>query len=222
MLSYVKEMTTQTSSSKTNNFLTTPLGILVAIIFFPFFFTYWIYKRNWNPKIKWAFMIGFWSLIFIAEITDYPQKTTLSKPNTSVEKIQPAKEISQAVSPAFDKNLGNNYIAAKYAKQFMDFANQMSPGVIRGIYLELLPSDPAGRPEEDYKKSISASSLTVIVNPLYWNIANNSTKKSFITTSLNEMKKLFFGSPRLTINNGSEIVATGELSPKGDPIITLN
>lgn len=205
------------SASTKNNFLGTPLGILLAIIFFPFFFTWWVYKRNWNPKIKWAFMLCFWSLILIAEITNYPQKSTAVTP-------QPAPEISYTLisgtpppptitGQTFDKNRGNNYISAKYAQQYMDFANKMAPGAIQNVYLELSPADPAGKTD---------SFLTVTVNSFYWNTTNDSTKKSLIAAAINELKNTFSGYPHIIVKIGSKTVATGELpSGSGDPVITL-
>jgi len=209
-----------------NNFLGTPLGILLSIIFFPFFFTWWVYKRNWNPKIKWAFMLGFWSLILIAEITNYPQKSAVSTKQRDIIAVtpHPASKISGTLisgtspsptitHPPFDKNRGNNYISAKYAQQYMDLANKMAPGAIQNVYLELSSADPAGKTD---------SFLTVTVNSFYWNTTNESTKKSLVTACINELKNTFLGYPHLIVKIGSKTVATGELpSLSGNPVVTL-
>ncbi len=211
------------STSTKDNFLGTPLGILLAIIFFPFFFTWWVYKKNWNPRIKWAFMLGFWSLILIAEITNYPQKNAVSTRQKDIIAVtpQPVSEISISGTPPsltityppFDKNRGNNYISAKYAQQYMDFANKMAPGAIQNVYLELSPADPDGKTD---------SFLTVTVNSFYWNTANDSTKKALVAACINELKNIFSGYPHLIVNNGTKTVATGELpSLSGDPVVTL-
>lgn len=205
------------STSTKNNFFGTPLGILLAIIFFPFFFTYWVYKRNWNPKIKWGFMLGFWLLIFIAEVTNYPfeQEKISNQKDTVTAAPLPTLKISPALTtyPSFDKNRGNNYISAKYAKQYMDFANKMAPGAIQNVYLELSPADPAGKTD---------SFLTVTVNSFYWNSTNDSTKKSLVAACINELRNIFSGYPHVIVNNGTKTVATGELpSLSGDPIVTL-
>lgn len=224
------------STQTKNNFLGTPQGILLAVIFFPFFFTWWVYKRNWNPKIKWAFMIGFWSLILIAEITNYPRKeilvTNQKDTTTNVQPASQAPEISISNTspspiitltyPPFDKNHGNNFFSAKYAKEYIDLANKTAPGAIKDVYLKLLPEDPAGKTEEQYKKSVSETFLTVTINPFYWNITDTPTKNKLITAAINELKNTFSGYPHLIINNGTKTLATGELtSLNGEPKVTL-
>lgn len=185
-----------------------PLKIFLAIIFFPFFFTYWVYKQNWDPKIKLGFILGFWSLVVISQVSNTPQDTTATTTQYSSE--APAITVTY---PPFDKKFGNNYISAKYAKQYMDFANKTAPGAIKNVYLELSPADSTGKTD---------SFLTVTVNSTYWNITNESTKKKAITTCIITLRNTFSGYPHVTINDGTKIVATGELpSLNGDPKITL-
>jgi hypothetical protein len=196
------------SNPTKKNFFKTPLGIFLAIIFFPLFFTYWVYKRDWNPKAKWGFILVFWLLIVMSQVTNTPQKDT-------VINAQPPSQTPTPVTtyPSFDKNRGNNSISAKYAKQYMDFANQTAPGAIKDVYLELSPANPAGQTD---------SFLTVTVNSTYWNIPNESTKKNFITVAIKELKNTFSGYPHITITDGTRTLATGELpSLTGEPKITL-
>lgn len=208
------------------NFFGTPLGIILAVIFFPFFFTYWAYKRDWNPKAKWAFMLVFWSLVLIAEMTNAPQKNitasatpTSQAPTTAISSPSTSLPLTY---PTFDKNRGNNYISAKYAQQFMDFANKMAPGAVKDVYLKLLPEDPTEKTEEEYKKSISDTFLTITINLTYWNIPNVSTKKNFIAAAVNELKNTFSGYPHITITDGTRTLATGELpSLTGAPKVIL-
>lgn len=201
-----------------DEFFRTPLGIILAAIFFPFFFTYWVYKRDWKPKAKWAFMLVFWSLVFIAAMTNTPQKEAVISPPPSRAPAIPVSDTSPSpaitiTDPIFDKNLGNNYISAKYAKQYMDFAAKVAPGAIKAVYLELTPSDPAG---------MTDSFLTVTVNSFYWNTANDSTKKNLIAAAIKELKNTFSVYPHITITDGTKTLATGELpSLSGDPVITL-
>jgi hypothetical protein len=210
-----------------NNFFGTPLGIILAVIFFPLFFTYWVYKRDWNPKAKLAFMLGFWLLIFISQIANIPQKDTAT--NAQPTSQTPTIPTSVAVAPSFvttyppiDKNPGNNSISAKYAQQYMDFANKTAPGAIKDVYLKLLPEDQTGKTEEEYKKSTSDAFLTVTVNSTYWNIPNESTKRNLIASAVNELKNTFSGYPHITITDGTKTLATGELpSLTADPQITL-
>lgn len=161
-------------------------------------------------------MLGFWSLILIAEITNYPQKSTVLTKQRDIIVVTPIPNTPPSLTityPPFDKNRGNNYISAKYAQQYMDFANKMAPGAIQNVYLELSPADPAGKTD---------SFLTVTVNSFYWNTTNDSTKKSLIATAINELKNTFSGYPHLIVKIGSKTVATGELpSESGDPVVTL-
>jgi hypothetical protein len=63
-------MENQSQSSHKKSFWKTPLGILVAIFFFPFFLTYWVYIQNWNPKVKWGLIGGFWLLALISMVSN--------------------------------------------------------------------------------------------------------------------------------------------------------
>lgn len=193
-----------------NNFLGTPLGIILAVIFFPFFFTWWVYKRDWNPGIKWAFMLVFWLLVAISQITNPQQKNISPSPAISINYL------------SFDKTRGNNHFSAKYAQNYMDLANKTAPGAVKNVYLELLPENPAGKTEEEYKKNISQISLTITVNQFYWNLADNPTKKKLLTTALNELKNTFSGLPHLTITDGTKTLAEASLpSLNSNPQIIL-
>jgi len=226
------ELSTQTK----NNFWKTPLVIFLAIIFFPFFFTYWVYQRDWNPKAKFGFMLGFWLLIVIALVTNFPREELITTPKNTISITpQPASQTptihAQNIFPTpaisinylnFDKNRGNNYFSAKYAKEYMDFANKSAPGAIKNVYLKFLPVDPAGMTEEEYKKNISETYITVDVNPFYWNITDKSTKIKLITAAINELKNTFSGLPHITITDGAKTLATASLpSLTADPVITL-
>lgn len=201
-----------------NNFLGTPLGIILAIIFFPFFFTWWVYKRDWNPGIKWAFMLVFWLLVAISQITNPQQKDIISIPIQNISPI-PAISINNL---SFDKTRGNNYFSAKYARDYMDLANKKAPGTIKNVYLTLLPDNPTGITEEEYKKSTSQISLTIAVNPFFWNLADNPTKIKLLTTAINELKNTFSGLPHITITDGARTLAEASLpSLNSKPQITL-
>lgn len=172
-------------------------------------------------------MLGFWSLILIAEITNYPppQKGITNQKDAIIVTPIPNTSPSPIITltyPPFDKNRGNNFFSAKYTKEYIDLANKTAPGAIKDVYLKLLPEDPAGKTEEQYKKSISETFLTVTVNPFYWNITDTSTKNKLIAAAINELKNTFSGYLHLIVNNGTTIVATGELpSRNGDPVVTL-
>lgn len=202
------------STPTEKNFFGTPLGIFLAIIFFPFFFTYWIYKQNWGGKAKLGFMLVFWSLMLIAISANYPQEQTTGnqQKNITSKALQPTSEAG-ITNPPFDKNRGNNIISAKYAQQYMDFAAKTTPGAVKNVYLELSPADPAGKTD---------SFLTVTVNSTYWNIADDSTKKNLIAAAINELKNTFSGYPHITITDGTKTLATGELPDlTGEPKVTL-
>lgn len=171
-----------------------------------------------------GFILIFWSLMLVALATNSTgQQTVINHQKKTIGlPVQYTSPSPALPGQSFDKNLGNNYISAKYATQFMDYANKLAPGATQNVYLELSPADPAGKTEESYKKSISNSFLTVTVNSTYWNIPDDSTKKNLITKALNELKKIFSGYPHITITDGTKILATGEIpSPDGAPKVIL-
>lgn len=204
------DLSVQTKKS----FLKTPLGIFLVVIFFPLFFTYWAYKQNWKPLAKLGFILIFWSLMLIAVSTNYPQQQAVGDQQQNIVATSPQPTSEAGITnPPFDKNRGNNSISAKYAQQYMDLAAKTAPGVVKNVYLELLPSDLAGKTD---------SFLTVTVNSIYWNIADNSTKKKLITAAISELKNTFSGYPHIIINDGTKTLATGELPTlDGNPTITL-
>lgn len=209
------------------SFWKTPLGILVAIFFFPFFLTYWVYKQNWNPKVKWGLIIGFWLLVVISGASNSAQQQrAVTKQAGTASAAQPTSEVAtkpvQNISPSpvvtyppFDKNRGNNYVAAKYAQQFMDVADKAAAGAVQDIYLELSPEDPKGKTEDAYKQSISSAFLTVVVDPSFWNTTDDSSKKDLVAAYTTAVKNNFSGFPHIKISNGIRTVAEGEWSVFG-------
>lgn len=187
--------------------------------------------------MKIIFMLVFWLLIMLGLVANSPQKEIAI---TNPKNIIPSTPLyisstptipvqNTSPSPAviinyldFDRNRGNNYFSAKYAKEYMDLANQKAPGAIKNVYLKFLPSDPAGKTEEEYKKNISEIYLTIAVNPLYWNIADKPTKIKLLTTAINELKNTYSGLPHITITDGTRTLAEASLpSLTGEPIINL-
>lgn len=218
------EPSTQTETNLVNLLL----KILLVIIFFPFFFTYWIYKQNWDAKAKFAFMFLFWTLLLIAASTNFPgEPTSGNRQKNIISKVPPpasptpekfAPSISQSppvtiTNPPFDKNLGNNPLSAGYAKQYMDFADKTAPGAVKNVYLELSPADPEGKTD---------SFLTITVNSFYWNFIDDPNKKNLITLSLTKLKSTFLGDAHIIINDGTKTLATGDLPALGsNPTIIL-
>lgn len=227
-------MSEELSQSNKKSFWKTPLGVLVAIFFFPFFLTYWIYRQKWNPKVKWGLILGFWFLVIVSGVTNSAsqgvtkQNTTAASnavqptskgPTAPVENVSPSAVVTY---PPFDKNKGNNYIAALYAQKFMDIADKAAPGAVEDIYLELSPEDPKGKTEEAYKQSISSAFLTVVVSSSFWDNNTDSAKKDLVAAYTNAVKNNFSGFPHIKISNGIRTVAEGEWSVwNGEAKVTL-
>lgn len=216
-------------------FWKTPLGIFVVIFFFPFFLTYWAYRQNWNPKLKWGLIGGFWLLVVISGVTNSVQKPSAvtKQESTTANAAQPISEeptmpvqhtspIPMVSYPPYDKNKGNNYIAAKYAQQFMDVADKAAAGFITDTYLELSPEDPRGETEDEYRKSVSSAFLTIMVDPSYWNTTNDATKKDIVAALTTAVKNSFGGFPHIKVSNGTRTVAEAEWSVwNGEAKVTL-
>jgi hypothetical protein len=228
------------------SFWKTPVGVLVAIFFFPFFLTYWVYKQKWDTKLKWGLIGGFWLLVFISMASNSSYKrgfeaaqnttpntqtvsnqTTTQAPTQAISQIPTASIQKSSPTPAvtyppYNKTLGNNYFASLYAQKFMDTANKAAPGAVEDMYLELSPEDPKGKTESAYKQSISSAFLTVQVSSSMWDSTSESGKKDLVAAFTNSVKNTFSGFPHIKISNGVRTVAEGEWSVwNGEPKITI-
>ena len=87
-------MTDQSVSTTKKNFFKTKWGILVILLFSPFFLTYWVWKQHWNPKIKYALIGSFWLLIFIGSAIN--SSHTKETPNVIATQASSTVAVSQS------------------------------------------------------------------------------------------------------------------------------
>ncbi|MBU2567677.1 MAG: hypothetical protein KJ967_02730 [Elusimicrobia bacterium] len=147
-----------------------------------------------------------------------PMASVLPKPTfTPIASSIPTSQIT------FNNNVGNNYVAAKYAQDIMNTANKAVPNFILDSYLELSPEDIKDQDEETYKKKVSSAFLTVSVNNLFWNQMNDNSKKDVVGSFVVSVGNIFPGGyPHITVSNGIRTVATGEYNwLKTEPKVTL-
>lgn len=199
--------------------------LLVIIVLLVFAFVYGslstelkIYKvQNGNPtKAK-----------IDAGVVKTSPKPTLEP--TSIPSVLPKPTFTPIASPTptslviFDKNMGNNYVAAKYAQDIMNTANKAVPNFILDSYLELSPEDLNGQNEETYKGKVMSAFLTISVNNLLWNQMDDNSKKDIVGSFVVSVGNIFSGGyPHITVSNGIRTVATGEYDwLKTEPKITL-
>jgi len=125
--------------------------------------------------------------------------------------------------PVYNEQLGNNWIAAKYAQDIMNTANKAVPGFVTSSYLELSPTDTGDKDEDSYKKSVISAYLTVRVNNSMWGSFDDSSKKDVTATLVVSVGNIFPGGfPHIYVNNGVRTVAEGEYNFwKTEPKITL-
>ena len=135
----------------------------------------------------------------------------------------PATEASPPPTPhTFDSKLGNNYIAAEFAEEFLGIVNKATPGYVKSVRVDLTPEDLGGKSEEDYKKSLISVYLTVKVDNYLWNTTSEGSKKDLTAAFLNSITNSFGGIRHVIVTNGVRTVAEGEWPLfGGDPKITL-
>ncbi|MFH0943196.1 MAG: hypothetical protein V1810_03420 [Candidatus Beckwithbacteria bacterium] len=165
---------------------------------------------------------------FSPEPTLEPSPTpSLSPKPTPAPTLKPTSVPIASPTPTssvqFDKNMGNNYVAAKYAQDIMNTTNKAVPNFILDSYLELSPENMNSQEEETYKKKVSSAFLTVSVNNLFWNQMNDNSKKDVVGSFVVSVGNIFPGGyPHITVSNGIRTVATGEYNwLKTEPKVTL-
>ena len=155
-----------------------------------------------------------------------PQPSS-SEPPFSTSSPQSSPTLAPTPTPkpkpvSFDPDLGNNYVAANFAKDFFGTANKAAPGYIKSVRVDLTPEDLGGKSEEDYKKNLISVYLTVKVDSYLWNTTGESGQKDLAASFLNAISNSFGGIRHVIITNGARTVATAEWPLfGGEPKITL-
>jgi hypothetical protein len=184
-------------------------------------------KKTWITILIITFFIV---VVFIPLEASKKNKLTqegTKKINVTPTAILPTKiptptTIKTPVDTSFDSSIGNNYVAAKYAKQFQDLADDVASGYVSSVYLELEPSDIKNKSEDDYKQSITSAFLNIEVDSHYWNTTGEAGQKDLVAACVNAVHNNFSGFPHITVTNGVRTVAIGEWSIwNGEANVTL-
>ena len=130
------------------------------------FLEFW--QRAWWSKVIIISLVLFILIIAIGSLSPKSQKSakegfeagkkvaseTSSSPQTSPSEVPtptPSSQPSPTPKPvSFDPDLGNNYVAANFAKDFFGIANKAAPGYIKSVRVDLTPEDLGGKSEDDY------------------------------------------------------------------------
>lgn len=160
--------------------------------------------------------------------TEEPTVISTTEP-TQIQTIDPSPSLIPTSEPttlsaviAFDKNRGNNWVAAAQAQDFIDVANKAVPGIIKDVFVELMPEDVGNKDIETYKKSVVSAFIQVKVSSSFWNSFDDGSKKDFTASWVTATKNVFSGFPHIYIKNDVRTVAEGEWSVwSGEPKITL-
>ncbi len=159
--------------------------------------------------------------------TNTPQAISSTKPrpvpSTSPASPTPIPSPSPTATPkaSYDSSYGNNYIAAREAKDFLDVMNGAVPGFITNIYLELSPTD-VDQAESEYIQSVSSIFLQVQVNSTKWYAMNEGQQKDVVTAMTTSIQKAVGnGYPHVYVSNGARTVAEGIFSLIGEPKVEI-
>ncbi len=198
------------------------------------------WQRAWWSKLVIIVSALFFLLIVIGIFTPSGQKSfkegaeegkkldseVSSSPQLSPSEVPTPKPSSQP-SPipkpvSFDLDLGNNQVAANFAKDFFGIANKAAPGYITSVRVDLTPEDLGGKSEDDYKKNLISVYLTVEVDSHLWNTTGEAGQKDLAASFLTSISNTFGGIPHVKITNGVRTVAEAEYPLfGGDPKIIL-
>lgn len=132
----------------------------------------------------------------------------------------PTKTPTPILAPSFDKNRGNNYIAAKYAQQLMDTANRVKANMVLDAYMRLDPEEIGNQSEGSYRNSVKIAVLAMKFDSSVWNIFNENTKRSLVTTYLKYPLGIFAANTvGLTIIDSNEVImAKGTYDKREDQV----
>jgi hypothetical protein len=153
-----------------------------------------------------------------------PTESTGKSGKTIYPTVEPTESntVSTNTTTDYDSELGNNWVAAKYAGQLWSIANNAAAGYVESIYLELSPAEVGNKSEKEYKKSVSSVFLTVKVDGSYWNTTDDDSKKDFVVAFVTSVGNMFRGYPHVYITNGVRTVAEGSYNTfKTEPKVTL-
>jgi len=108
-----------------------------------------------------------------------PKVETKESKNTPVPTKKPAP-----TSTSFNKNRGNNPVAAELAQQLYDQANEAQQGFVLDIHVGLDPEDMQGKNKEDYIKTVKVAALSMQVDASLWSSFDEDTQRGLVTLYL--------------------------------------
>lgn len=153
-----------------------------------------------------------------------PSPTQIPTPTPKVEAKEsnntpaPTKKPAPKPTPSFNKNRGNNPVAAELAQQLFDQGNEIKRGIVLDAYVSLHPEDMQGKDKDTYTQTIDAAVLAMQFDSSFWDSLDDDTRKSLITTYL----KLPLGTLPANIvgititNSDSVVVAKGTYDKRTD------
>jgi hypothetical protein len=89
------------SEQKKKSFWFTKWGILLILLFFPFFIVYWgIIKQKWNPLVKVGAIIGIFIIFIVGTATTQPNNASVLSSQTTISPVQKTEITHSIVSAA--------------------------------------------------------------------------------------------------------------------------
>ncbi len=133
-------------------------------------------------------------------------------PQQNQEQTQAQQPTSTPViSKEYDKNKGNNYVAAQAAEAMQSIIDKAAEGAVLNVFIELSPEDPSGKTEEEYKGSLTSAFVQIQVSQSFWNSLTDDYKKDLVASFVTSVGNIFPRPyPHVYVNNGVREVATGE------------
>lgn len=195
------------------------------------------WQKSWWNKLIIVFLGLFILLIIIGSLTPQGQKSLKSgqevgkgksenreTPTLKVETKEsknvpaPTKKSAPTSMPSFNKNRGNNPVAAELAQQLFDQANEAKQGFVLDIHVGLDPEDMQGKDKENYIKTVKVAALSMQVDSSLWSSFDEDTQRGLVTLYLKYPLGIFPANivGITIINSDSVVVATGTYDKRSD------
>jgi hypothetical protein len=155
-----------------------------------------------------------------------PTSTPTASPTPSPTQTSTLISTNQTTPPltVYNKNIGNNRVAAGEAQLILNAFDKSVPGLIKAVYVNLTPQDMGGNSDHDYEKSVlQDADITITVDPDIWaNGMTDSLKKDFVAGLISTVKVNINIYPDITVSDGFRNVAEGAWNIwSGEANITL-
>lgn len=216
-------------------------GIILIILFlWPFFLTYWIWKRNWNIKVRVGLITAFWlfGLIVLAASSSKSGQQSLqegykagkevgSNVSTPTPTASPDPTINPTSAPSPKPTSSSKpsptpapIVSFDETKGNNYIAAQTAEKILNIVskaapgYVKSVRIDLVPEEiqgsEEEYKNKLVSVYLTVMVDSYQWSTTNETVRKDLAASFLNAITNTFGGIHHVKINNGVRDVAEAE------------